>query len=278
VTSITLQPKAATALISQYVGSLRNDLSAHNAVYSCTAVEDGFACSLDLPFNSPVRRANSDGTFRSKQLAKQSAAFNAAALLMEAGEISLSSSDALVPTPANPTQKKPKGTENVTRASHPDETAREAAREQLPPKKVATSTGILGQEHYDFASPRWWYEVPPLGLTGLHPVVLTLSFDDDADDVTDAATGEEYSRKSFWKQCRALVILTSAPLPGAPYALDISQPNVRATARLTPFKPIGMTPGQLDVAFKFTRLFFRALLNKAIDGELGEWDKPKEGP
>lgn len=274
----TLQRNAATAIISQYVGQLRNNLTEHNSVYTCSGdVVDGFRCTLELPFNCPVRKVESEGSFRSKQLAKQSAAYSAALQLIDAGEIS----ESLIPTPANPTVKKAKlatvasgthlsqtngtvvcGDHTTTspRYKHPEEVIRNAVRAELP-KSQNSRNGIIGEEEYPyFSTSRWWTQSPRL-CTRLCPAMITLSF-----------SGTQ-AQKTYADNCRPLVMLTSRPLPlleDGPFDLDISQVNMMATATLSPFKQIQLTEEQLQLAFRYTVSLFRAQLNKAMTGQIDD--------
>lgn len=92
----------ATGLINLYCGSLRNVIAQHNANYVFTETPEGYSCELSMPFNSPVRGGSSNGSFRSKKLAKQSAALAVVEQLILAGEFDAQ----LNPTPANPAKQK----------------------------------------------------------------------------------------------------------------------------------------------------------------------------
>lgn len=104
----SLTTQNATQTIATYIGSLRNDLSIHNARYVVDQEEPSSSsgnkvrCTLHLPHNCPIQTITPDGTFRSKREARQAAAYDAVIALNLAGEID----DNLQPTPANPTPRK----------------------------------------------------------------------------------------------------------------------------------------------------------------------------
>lgn len=296
----------ATSVMSAYVGSLRNNLSEHNAVYTCAAAYGGgFTCSVVLPFNSPVREASSAGPFRSKQLAKQSAAFNAVLALMEAGEIAPS----LAPTPANPTIKRkpsapaetnptgaainstvhapqPRGHDSISdgpgprsvvasgsrttsapsyRPPHPDEVARNEARAALA-KLPRSSSGILGEADYELlASPTFWIQ-HPLSEAKQTASGHTLLH------ATIVTLKFQPPHAAVADQCRALCFLSARPVPVTEdvLELDVAQQKVAASAIFTRTPgQLKLSSAQLDKAFEYTRRFMRALLNKPLDGEFG---------
>ncbi|WOO79001.1 Dicer-like protein 1 [Vanrija pseudolonga] len=258
-------PQNATTLLSLYVGSLRNNLSVHNARYTFegsapNGVEGHQKCTVLLPFNSPVREATSDDFFPNKQGAKRSAAINAINALIAAGEIS----QELIPTPANPTKKGPPGQaqeSNGHNASTPIDNG--GPKPIVPAKPPPTS----GEDEYPYyASPKFWAECPPVSSAEkLYTAVITVAFDDP--HATELA-GE----------CRPLLLLTSRPLPGldisnkraSPIELDITQFGFATTAILSAAQPITVDEGQVDRAFEFTRRLLRATLNKGLDGEIEE--------
>lgn len=226
----------ANGVLSGYIGSLRNNLSLHNAVYTVTDApppEKGFQCALALPYNCPVRAASSKGTWPSKQAAKSSAAFNALCDLYAHGEVTVD----LKLTPKNPTKA-----------------ARAGPTSAGGGKKGKSA--MTGTETYDYIpSARFWQDCPPLSKHVFGSVVhLTIPKHQDEE-----------------KQNRRLLFVTSVPLPmSTPLTVDVSVPGVEASLTFHPSLALkfSSTKNQLEKTFAYTLTLLRGTHKRPYSAKL----------
>ncbi|KLT43811.1 ribonuclease III [Cutaneotrichosporon oleaginosum] len=148
--SLTLD--LATSVLSEYVGSLRNNLAIHGLEWSYrehsgTFHERGFTATVELPFNSPARTAKGDRQI-SKKLARASAAMVAVKELMRYGEIGLDFT--LTPLhPGHDGRKDPKPASD-------------------PVNKIRPYT----------PGPQWWADTPRLDAAELYGSVIKLEIEE----------------------------------------------------------------------------------------------------
>ncbi|GMK56510.1 hypothetical protein CspeluHIS016_0303500 [Cutaneotrichosporon spelunceum] len=142
----------ATGILSEYAGSLRNNLALHGLEWTVTQHNGKppvFSATISLPFNSPIRSANGVRQ-RSKKLAKASASLAAVTSLMRFGEI---------------------GTDFSLHPMHPGHRKRKET-------KVAVAEPVPKNRPY-IAGPEWWASLPPLdAANGLFGSVIELEIED----------------------------------------------------------------------------------------------------
>ncbi|KAL7419495.1 hypothetical protein Q5752_005406 [Cryptotrichosporon argae] len=305
----------ATNTLALYIGSLRNDNTVHNAIWTSSSFSVPFPAAagkmknpppatyyravVTLPFNCPVREATSTAPgHRSKALAKQSAAWHVVRQLVDMGEITERVAGQLVPTPKNPTMRAPKpekaDEEKAAGMARRLERGRLQSEETcegssssaaaLPlepawvtstavnhaealdalPDRVVGETGVLGVNGYPMlVHPTFYASSPPLTPSNLHPTVLALVL---------------RNHPTRTAQCRQMLLLTSYPLPIIPSSrpiidIDISAPDVGVPAHFTLQRARKMKTfdtGQIESLFRYSRRFFRAALNKSLEGALGD--------
>lgn len=214
----------ATAVLQDYVGSLRNNLAVHNVAYDVRQVNDTpphlFTASLTLPFNSPVASAVGGGTHASKGAAKASAAYVAVCELVCWGEMG----GDLSLTPAHPAfNRRKEGT-------------------------TAVATAHVGNSAY-ISGPKWWDESSPMSADNLFGSVMRIEIEGHPD---------------VSKECMPLLFVTARPLPFDGAEFDISGATVRAVAKLSPSLPLTIRPKDLKYALAYSTLLFEGLSERPL--------------
>lgn len=281
----TLTPKDAIVLLQGYLGWLRN--SPQNGGSSHCSFsrdsQDHVTATLTLPSNSPITQVYSSGVFLNDKDAKQDAAYNAILALHAAGEFN----DRLVPTPKNATNPIPpvgavqlvKDVTDKIFGSRKLSSARAAAqqdggpREKSQGRQTSRSPDPEGdrskrsktdaekrqsrEEHapstYSCQRPRFWHRNTI--TNDAFGAVLTFQFQG------------EFERRAA--DCRPLLLVTAKPLPfGEEVVLNTKEADVSVRGVLGKSAPLNLTPQELDLAFEWTRLCIRAVMNHPLDCRL----------
>lgn len=224
----------ATLVMSGYIGSLRNNMTLHNAVYEVSDVPppgSGFQCTLKLPHNAPVRESQSTGQCNSKMAAKASAAFHAICALYAAGEIT----STLELTPKNPSL-----------------TNRGAAGGRQKVTKSATA----GTNTYGYiASSKFWDESRPLTKHAFGSVVqLCMPGHPEVDS-----------------KCRRLLLVTASSLPSdSPVTVDVGQAGADASMTFYSSHRLKLSgrEQQLEKAHEYTLELLRSAHGRKFSAKL----------
>ncbi|BEJ11803.1 hypothetical protein CspHIS471_0202630 [Cutaneotrichosporon sp. HIS471] len=226
-TSLTMEN--ATGILSEYAGSLRNNLAIHGLEWDVKEHDgkferQGFSATITLPFNSPVRTAQGDRQ-KSKKLAKAAASMDAVLQLMRYGEIGTDFSL----HPMNPGHRKRKET-----------------------KATAVTDSVQKIRHY-LTGPKWWANTPCLDATNaanLFGSVIKIEI-------------EGFPDKSA--ECRPLLLVTSRPLPFDGGSFDVSGNKVHSFAQLSPSFPLKIRPKDLERAIAYSTVLFKGVCHRAIE-------------
>ncbi|WVR05891.1 hypothetical protein IAU60_002917 [Kwoniella sp. DSM 27419] len=215
-------------------------------------------CSVVLPLLGLVRSADTaSGGWRSKQLAKTSASFEAVKMLLARGELT----DELIPSPSIPRPPGAKGdsTPRIT------DRIRAAVESRLPARSAKpNANGQPGIDTYPYVTtPTFWSTCPLFAPDTLYATVLELKVDPPHDSTYAEGT------------CRSLALITTRPLPilnGGIYvhAMRIKhESTVAATMRMIDGGRMKKwEDGKLDQVMRFTERLLRGVTHRPLRGEL----------